>query len=141
DIDLDSSRPAMDSRGYVPVNASQLLGHLDVSFGLVTDWGYNVLKLHGGAFTGSGYATGSTEYKAQNVITPTLQAALGLGGFFEVGVSMPFRVVSGTWDPDFIGGPSDPRDNGQFNFSSQGLGDFGVHAKVRFLDTSHFPIG
>src|SRR5262249_33931773 len=62
-----------------------------------------------------------------------------LGGFFEIGVSLPFRIVSGTHDPDFL--PSDPRMQDRFNFSAQGLGDFGVHAKVRLLDTSHFPIG
>src|SRR5262245_40149729 len=114
DIDLDSFRPAMDSRGYVTVNASQLLGNFEVSFGLVTDWGHNVLKLHGGPFTGAGYASGDSEYRVENVISPTLQAAFGLGGFFEIGVSLPFRVVSGTWNPDFIGDPSDPRDNDQF---------------------------
>src|SRR5258708_30230495 len=141
DVDLDSFRPAMDSRGYVTVNASQVLGNLDVSFGLVTDWGHNVLRLNGGPFTQPLYGPGPAEYLVQDVISPTLQAAFGIGGFAEIGVSLPFRVVSGTWNPDFIGDPNDPRDNDQFNFSSQGLGDFGIHAKVRLLDTSHFPIG
>ncbi len=140
DVDLDSFRPAMDSRGYVTVNASQVLANLDVSFGLVTDWGFNVLKLKGGPVSVPMYGTGNAEYRVENVISPTLQAAVGLGGFLEIGVSLPLRVVNGTWDPDYTD-PADPRNNDQFNFSSQGLGDFGIHAKVRLLDTSHFPIG
>jgi outer membrane protein OmpA-like peptidoglycan-associated protein len=141
DIDLDSFRPAMDSRGYITVNASQVLANFDLSFGLVTDWGHEVLRLHGGPFTQPMYGTGDAEYRVQNVISPTLQAAFGIAGFLEIGASLPFRVVSGTWDPDYIGDPTDPRDNDNFNFSSQGLGDLGLHAKLRLLDTSRFPIG
>src|SRR6185503_3116942 len=60
---------------------------------------------------------------------------------FEIGATVPFRIVSGTVDPDFVGNADDPRDNDAFNFSAQGIGDIGVHAKIRFLDTSRFPIG
>jgi outer membrane protein OmpA-like peptidoglycan-associated protein len=141
DVDIDSFRPAMDSRGYVTVNASQVMGNLDVSFGLVTDWGHNILRLSGGPQTATGYNSGNKAYIVEDIITPTLQAALGLGGFLEIGVSLPFRIVSGTHDPDYIGDPTNPTDDDHFNFSAQGLGDFGIHAKVRLLDTSHFPIG
>jgi hypothetical protein len=139
DVDIDSFRPAMDSRGYVTVNASQVLGNLDVSFGLVTDWGHSVLTLTDGPQTGANFNSGNKTYQVEDIISPTLQAALGLGGFLEVGVSLPFRIVSGTHDPDFL--PSDPRMQDRFNFSAQGLGDFGVHAKIRFLNTSHSPLG
>jgi outer membrane protein OmpA-like peptidoglycan-associated protein len=131
DMDLDSFRPAIDSRGYVTVNASQVLGHLDLSFGLVTDWGYRVLALEAGA----------NEYRVDNVISPTLQAAVGFFGVVEIGATVPFRIVSGTVDPDFTGDVNDPRDNDSFNFSAQGISDVGLHAKIRFLDTSRFPIG
>ena len=33
-IDLNAFRPAMDSRGYLTVNASQVLGDKEISFGL-----------------------------------------------------------------------------------------------------------
>jgi OOP family OmpA-OmpF porin len=141
DFELDAFRPAIDSRGYVTVNASQVLSHLDLSFGLITDWGYQVLTLEGPPFSGTGYEAGSSLYKVENVITPTLQAALGIAGIFEIGVSAPFKIVSGTVEPDFVGSLDDPRDNDSFNFSAQGVGDIGLHAKIRFLDTSRFPIG
>ncbi len=43
-IDLQAFRPAMDSRGFITLNASQVLGHRELSFGLVTNWGTNVLS-------------------------------------------------------------------------------------------------
>jgi OmpA-OmpF porin, OOP family len=141
DIDLDFFRPAVDSRGYVTVNASQVLGHIELSLGLVTDWAFKPLKLEGGAFGQTGYDTGNSKYTVENIISPTLQVAFGIGGFLQVGASAPFRVVSGTVDPNFLGDPGDPRDNDSFNFSAQGVGDIGLHAKLRFLDTSRFPIG
>src|SRR5690348_13932346 len=44
-LDLQIFRPSVDSKGYITVNASQVLGHKEVSFGLVTNWGRNVLSL------------------------------------------------------------------------------------------------
>ena len=35
-IDLEIFRPAMDSKGFVTVNSSAVLGQWDISFGLVT---------------------------------------------------------------------------------------------------------
>ena len=49
-IDLSGFRPAMDSRGYLTVNASQVLGHKELSFGLGSlDWGYKLLDFESGA--------------------------------------------------------------------------------------------
>ena len=42
-IDLQIFRPAMDSKGYITLNSSQVLGQLDFSFGLVSTWGSKVL--------------------------------------------------------------------------------------------------
>ena len=43
-ITLDPFRPAMDSRGYITVNASQVLGDKELSFGLgALDWGHGLL--------------------------------------------------------------------------------------------------
>ena len=44
---LENFRPAVDSKGYVTVNASQILGHLDFSLGLVGSFAHNVLNLTG----------------------------------------------------------------------------------------------
>jgi hypothetical protein len=58
----------MDSRGYLTVNASQVLGHKELSFGLGSlDWGYKMLNLEGGGNT----------YDVNNIVTATLIAACG----------------------------------------------------------------
>lgn len=129
-IDLQAFRPAMDSRGYITVNASQVLGHKEVSFGLVTNWGRSVLRFEDGANT----------YEVENILTPTLVGALGLrlGKVeLELGISAPFSIMSGDRGPDSDGGtPQDPNDDQGFSFEGQGLGDVGAHAKLRLLNTS-----
>ena len=62
DIDLQAFRPAMDSRGYITLNASQVLGHGEPSFGLVTNWGKGLLR----------FENGDSTYEVQNIISPTL---------------------------------------------------------------------
>src|SRR4029077_4828955 len=42
---LQNFRPSVDSKGYVTVNASQILGHLDFSIGLIGSFAHNVLNL------------------------------------------------------------------------------------------------
>src|SRR5436305_10685866 len=68
-IDLNAFRPAMDSRGYLTVNASQVLGDKELSFGLGSlDWGHNLLKLDAGGNT----------YSIDDMIAATLIGAFGL---------------------------------------------------------------
>jgi outer membrane protein OmpA-like peptidoglycan-associated protein len=130
DIDLQTFRPAMDSRGYITLNASQVLGHQQLSFGLVTNWGRDVLSFE---------RDGDT-YEVNNILTPTLVGAYGLklGAIeLELGVSIPFTLVSGDRGPDDDGGtPPEPNDDRNFKFEGQGLGDVGLHAKWRLLNTS-----
>src|SRR5580704_9680948 len=74
-LTLDTFRPAMDSRGYFTVNASQVLGDKDVSFGLgALDYGRNLLELNG-ACTGT---TGQCQYQINNILTATLVGAFGI---------------------------------------------------------------
>ncbi|MCP4446951.1 MAG: hypothetical protein GY811_16615, partial [Myxococcales bacterium] len=114
-IDINAFRPAIDSRGYVTVNASQVLGHKELSFGLVTNWGKSVLTLEDGTNT----------YEVSNIITPTLVGAYGLKlgpAELEVGVSFPFHVMNGDRSPDFGDDtPDDPNDDKNFGFEGQGL--------------------
>src|SRR5215212_7018282 len=72
-IDLNAFRPAMDSRGYLTVNASQVLGDKEFSFGLGSlDWGHGLLKLN----------AGNNTYE------------------LEFGASVPFLIMSGDRGPD-----------------------------------------
>src|SRR5262245_26791115 len=86
-VTLDPFRPAIDSRGYLTVNASQVLGDREVSFGLgALDWGHQLLRLD---------ADGRS-YSIDNVVTATLIAAMGLHAGpaeLEFGASLPLAIL------------------------------------------------
>ena len=134
-IDLSGFRPAIDSRGYLTVNASQVLGHKEFSFGLGSlDWGYKLLE-----FDGNG---GS--YTVDNIITATLIAAFGIKAGpveLEFAASAPLRIMGGDRGPDFEGDPANANDDEEFGFDGQGLGNVGLHVKTRLLKTSKHPVG
>src|SRR5512139_2166813 len=68
-IDLNVFRPAIDSRGYLTVNASQVLGDVEVSFGLgALDWGFKLLDFEGG---------GNSKYSVDHMVAATLIGAFG----------------------------------------------------------------
>src|SRR5215471_5011638 len=94
-IDLQIFHPAVDSKGYITLNGSQILGHLDVSFGLVTNWGRNVLTL------GDSSSSNLNHFVVQNILTPQLQVALGLFKVFELGLGLPLTVTGGQGFPAY----------------------------------------
>jgi len=76
-LELDTFRPAMDSRGYITVNASSVLGDKDLSFGLGSlDYGRHLLHL-GDPSTCSA-SSGAASYSINNIVTATLVGAVGL---------------------------------------------------------------
>src|SRR4051794_5455996 len=129
-VTLDPFRPAIDSRGYLTVNASQVLGDRELSFGLgALSWGRHLLQLD---------ANGNS-YSIDNMITATLIAAFGvhLGpAELELGASLPLRIMSGSRGPGSLGDPSTPNDDRTFGVDGQGMGNVGLHLKTRLLGTS-----
>ena len=85
-LDLQIFRPAIDSKGYVTLNGSQVLGPGDVSFGLVTTWGRGVLR------------SGTTE--VDNLLAPQLQAAIGVTRRLELGIGVPLAISGGSLGAD-----------------------------------------
>ncbi len=140
-VDLSVFRPAIDSRGYLTVNASQVLGHKEVSFGLGSlDWGHNLLRF--GDPDTCGESTGMPCYNITNVVTATLIAAFGVKAGpleLEFGASLPLRIMNGDRGPDNLGSPTNTNDDENFKLSSQGIGSIGLHLKTRFLKTSRPP--
>ena len=135
-VDLSVFRPAIDSRGYLTINASQVLGHKELSFGLgALDWGHNLLVLDMDGANGN-------SYKIQNVITATIIAAFGIKAGpieLEFGASAPLRIMNGDRAPDNAGDPGNANDDEDFKLDGQGLGSVGLHLKTRFLKTSRPP--
>jgi outer membrane protein OmpA-like peptidoglycan-associated protein len=121
DVELSAFRPAIDSRGFITVDGADSLESGQLSLGLVSSWARGLLRLDGGGAT----------YAVENVVTPTLIAAYGLPAGLEVGMSLPFGVVSGRRTPiDDNGTPMDPYDDDRRRVAEQGLGDLGLHVKL-----------
>ncbi len=133
DLSLDPFHPAIDSRGYLTINASQTLGHKEVSFGLGSlSWGHKLLA----------FENGEARYSVDDVITATLIAAVGLHvgpAELEFAASLPLTILSGDRGPDNLGAPDNPNDDQNFAIDGQGIGNIGLHLKTRFLKTSRPP--
>ncbi|MBW2731911.1 MAG: OmpA family protein [Deltaproteobacteria bacterium] len=136
-IDLQLFRPAIDSKGLITLNASQVLGHLDVSFGLILNYSRRPLSLVG---TGGICAAGQdcSRYRINNMVTGNLQAAIGLFKHVELGVGLPLTFWNGDTDPDEVAANTNP-DTGDID--AQGAGDLSIHIKGRILNTSKHPVG
>jgi OOP family OmpA-OmpF porin len=128
-LTLDPFRPAIDSRGYLTVNASQVLGDRELSFGLGSlDWGHHLLQLDGDG----------KSYSIDDMVTATLIAALGISAGpaeLELGASLPLVIMSGTRGPGAVGGAG----GGPFVVDGQGMGSAGLHLKARLASTSRGP--
>ena len=130
-FDLQLFHPAVDTKGYITVNASQVLGLWDFSLGLVGTLAGTPLQLKNDA-------TG-VDFHTDIVFTPTLQAALGFK-YLELAVTLPVNIISGGADPSYKS-PNGSNYNNDLGWSSQGLGDLGIHVKGRILNTSKHPVG
>ncbi len=133
-IAIDDFRPAIDSRGYLTLNGSQVLDHMDMSFGLGSlQWGHRMLTFENGPAT----------YSVDNMVSATLVAAFGIraGIPLELGASLPFTIMNGSRGPDALGDPDDPNDDKLYRLDGQGVGDFGLHVKARLARSGRFGIG
>src|SRR5688572_30446979 len=133
-LPIDTFRPAMDSRGYLTINASQVLGQTEVSFDLGSgSWGHRLLE-----FQDDNGAT----YTVEDVVTATLVGAVGFKfgpAELEFGASLPLSIMSGDRGPDDLGALGDPNDDQLYKIDGQGIGNLGLHLKTRFLKSSRPP--
>ncbi|HEY5947436.1 MAG TPA: hypothetical protein VIV40_18160, partial [Kofleriaceae bacterium] len=133
-IEIDEFRPALDSRGFLTLNASQVLDHMDMSFGLGSlQWGHRLLSFENGPAT----------YSVDNMVSATLVAAFGLhaGIPLELAASLPFTIMNGSRGPDALGDPTNPNDDKLYRLDGQGIGDFGLHLKARLAHINRFGFG
>jgi hypothetical protein len=128
---IDEFRPAIDSRGFLTVNGSDVLGRGEVSFGLGSlQWGRHLLAFENGPAT----------FSVDHMVSATLVAAVGLrlGGLkFEVAGTLPFTIMSGDQGPDVVD-PATTNNDKQFKLDGQGVGDAGLHLKARFARLGRF---
>jgi outer membrane protein OmpA-like peptidoglycan-associated protein len=142
-MDLRLFRPAMDSKGYLSVNGTDILGHLDFSFGLIVDGGFGLVPFNGfqndpavssTALDGQRCPSGILCGRAIDyVFSGILHANLGLFNILEVGVQIPVGFSSG---PNLtIPGILNDYDAGLRGqgVGYQGFGNLAIHVKARLL--------
>ena len=115
-------RPAVDSKGFFSVNGADILGHKDLSFGLVLDYGHGLMPLNSGH---------GADYLVEHALQGTFQFDVGLFNYLVVGMSLPIVVNGGDTATDIGAGPG--QNTGDAGLNAQALGNLAVHAKLRIL--------
>src|SRR5262249_23339782 len=143
-MDLHLFRPAVDSKGFLYTNGTDVLGDLAFSFGLIVDGGFGLLPYTG--FVNDGGVTseqadhcrGRADFLCGRMVdflfTGTLQANLGLFNLLVVGVQMPLGVfaagpnvtIPDVYNLQASGGRATGLDY-------QGVGGLSAHVKARIL--------
>ncbi len=139
-MDVHLFRPAIDSKGYISVDGTGVLGAKDYSFGLVLDMGLGIFPFHGFAYdTQRSLAKAEkTDHLIGTAITGTLHFNYGIANTAVVGVQVPIMVVNGPNQiiPGVYNDVSSP-----IGADSQGFGNLTVHGKLRLLRSESEPIG
>lgn len=142
-------RPAIDSKGYISTNGTNILGAGDYSFGFVLDVGLSIMPYHAFGYEedtlvdydDDGVGTGGfdlNDHLIDTAITGTLHFNYGIENMAVVGIAVPIMVLDG---PNVIapGTYNDAR-NPQ-GLDSQGFGNISLHGKLRILRYEQHGIG
>jgi len=140
-MDLHLFRPAIDSKGHLSVNGTDILGNGDISFGLVLDAGFGILPFRG--FVNDSSVTSANAARRNRIVdqafTGTLHFNYGLFNRFVVGVQLPITVMSG---PEIeVPGAYNIDSTSPRGLEYQSIGGMTVHAKARILRAERDPIG
>ena len=125
-FDTHLFRPAMDSKGLFTTNGSDILGANDVSFGLVIDYGRNLLRIDPGP--------NESGQLINHSFQGTFQFNYGILNQFIVGLDVPLNLMTG----DAITTESGWA---QTQLNSQTLGFLALHAKWRITRVEEDGIG
>ncbi len=142
-MDLRLFRPAIDSKGHLSVNGTDILGDGDFSFGLILDGGFGLLPFEG--FENDEEVASAEARRVDRLIgqafTGTFHFNYGLFNLLVLGIQVPVQVVNGenVTAPGFYNetmGSARPR-----GVDFQDIGDITLHGKVRLLRAERNPIG
>jgi OmpA-OmpF porin, OOP family len=120
-LDTHMFRPAVDSKGFFTVNGSNVLGHKDVSFGLITDYGHSLMRLEDGH---------GQKALIKHAFHGTLSFSYGLLNRLVLGLQAPIQLQAGD-EVTQVGPANGLYDSGRLN--AQTLPFVAVHGKLRLL--------
>jgi len=150
-MDTHLFRPAVDSKGFFSVNGSDILGAKNLSFGLVLDYGRNLMRTRerrvpNGTFSNEQGNEVEAECKDEgcvvspgedgvgvkalvpNSIQGTFGFNYGIANVAVVGLSIPVVLMTG--DPAYGIGPSGNTYNSA-ELNAQKISTLALHGKVR----------
>jgi outer membrane protein OmpA-like peptidoglycan-associated protein len=146
-MDTHLFRPAIDSKGFFSVNGTDILGANNISFGLVLDYGRNIMRTRvADAPRDSALPPPALCEEADCVIDPnspgtgvdslvdnsfqgTFGFSYGIANRALVGITLPVILMSG--DPAFQIGPNGQQYNSE-RLDAQKFSTIALHGKVRF---------
>ena len=121
-------RPALDSKGFFHTNGTDILGKNDLSFGLVIDYGRELLRVRG--------LGQDQNHLIGHSFQGTASFNYGIANLFVLGLSMPVNLMTGESQVDKQVPPQPTIDTNQWTtnqLDSQTIGFFGLHGKMRLL--------
>ncbi len=142
-FDLRLFRHAVDSKGIASVNGTDILGHLDYSFGMILDGAFNLAPYSGFINDSSDDAANAerTDFLVKQYFSGVLHFNLGLYNKLIVGAQLPIIAIRGqnVTVPGQWNESADGAGNGGLDY--QGIGNLVLHAKYRILRMEQQPIG
>lgn len=127
-FDTHLFRPAMDSKGFFHTNGTDILGKNDYSFGLVIDYGRELLRVRG--------LGQDSPQLINHSFQGTASFNYGLANLLVLGLSMPVNLMAGDQQVDKQVPPQPTMPANQWNtnqLDSQTIGFLGLHGKMRLL--------
>lgn len=120
-MDTHLFRPAVDSKGFMHVNGTDIVGANDISFGLILDYGRNIMRTNEDLDLGD-------DALVANSFQGTFQFNYGIASRAVVGVSLPFILMTGE-ELSEIGPTGGTYATTQLD--AQKLSTLALHGKVR----------
>ena len=139
-VDTHLFRPALDSKGFFSTNGSDILGSGDISFGLILDYGRNILRTNESrtpadpanpAESGTG-----VDALVDNSFQGTFKFNIGIANAAVVGIALPVVLMTG--DEAFQIGQNGNLYNTE-KLDSQKLSTAALHGKVRLTRVDRGP--
>ena len=138
-FDLHLFRHAVDSKGLVSVNGTDILGHKSYSFGLIIDGAFNMVPYEGFKNDKTTLANEAerTDFLVDNYFTANLHFNYGLFNRVVVGAQLPIIIIGG----ENVTAPGQYNDPASGGLGYQGIGNLVLHAKWRILRMESEPVG
>jgi OmpA-OmpF porin, OOP family len=145
-------RPAVDSKGFLSVNGADILGANSISFGLILDYGRNILRTSNDAVPINGQNECAPDncpapFPGNNPLDPnrgvgvnalvensfqgTFGFNYGIANRLVVGLNVPVILMTGDAAYDIGRGPGQNYNSAQLD--QQSISTMALHAKVRIL--------